>query len=75
MKSTVWLIRIKNLLLPKGKDLAMYSSYRVNNILTSETSADKRNLVLNVSDKQFLQDSYVYLTGAKDIGSINFTKY
>lgn len=65
----------KEFTLPKGKDLAMYfpKDSLVNNILTSETSADKRNLVLNVSDKQFLQDSYAYLTGAKDIGSINFT--
>lgn len=65
----------KEFTLPKGKDLAMYfpTDNLVNNILTSETSADKRNLVLNVSDKQFLQDSYAYLTGAKDIGSINFT--
>lgn len=65
----------KEFTLPKGKDLAMYfpTDSLVNNILTTETSADKRNLVLNVSDKQFLQDSYAYLTGAKDIGSINFT--
>lgn len=65
----------KEFTLPKGKDLAMYfpTDSLVNNILTSETSADKRNLVLNVSDKKFLQDSYAYLTGAKDIGSINFT--
>lgn len=65
----------KEFTLPKDKDLAMYfpTDSLVNNILTSETSADKRNLVLNVSDKQFLQDSYAYLTGAKDIGSINFT--
>lgn len=65
----------KEFTLPKDKDLAMYfpTDSLVNNILTSETSADKRNLVLNVSDKQFLQDSYAYLTGAKDIGDINFT--
>lgn len=65
----------KEFTLPKGKDLAMYfpTDSLVNNILTTETSADKRNLVLNVSDKQFLQDSYAYLTGAKDISSINFT--
>lgn len=65
----------KEFTLPKGKDLEMYfpTDNLVNNILTSETSADKRNLVLNVSDKQFLQDSYAYLTGAKDIGDINFT--
>ena len=65
----------KEFTLPKGKDLAMYfpTDSLVNNILTSETSADKRNLVLNVSNKQFLQDSYAYLTGAKDIGDINFT--
>lgn len=65
----------KEFTLPKGKDLEMYfpTDSLVNNILTTETSADKRNLVLNVSDKQFLQDSYAYLTGAKDIGSINFT--
>ena len=65
----------KEFTLPKGKDLEMYfpTDNLVNNILTTETSADKRNLVLNVSNKQFLQDSYAYLTGAKDIGSINFT--
>ena len=65
----------KEFTLPKGKDLEMYfpTDSLVNNILTTETSADKRNLVLNVSNKQFLQDSYAYLTGAKDIGDINFT--
>lgn len=65
----------KEFTLPKGKDLEMYfpTDNLVNNILTTETSADKRNLVLNVSNKQFLQDSYAYLTGAKDIGDINFT--
>ena len=65
----------KEFTLPKGKDLEMYfpTDSLVNNILTTETSADKRNLVLNVSDKQFLQDSYAYLTGAKDIGDISFT--
>ena len=65
----------KEFTLPKGKDLEMYfpTDNLVNNILTSEMSQDKRNLTLNVSDKQFLQDSYVYLTGAKDIGDINFT--
>ena len=65
----------KEFTLPKGKDLEMYfpTDSLVNNILTSETSQDKRNLTLNVSDKQFLQDSYAYLTGAKDIGDINFT--
>ena len=65
----------KEFTLPKGKDLEMYfpTDNLVNNILTSETSQDKRNLTLNVSDKQFLQDSYAYLTGAKDIGDINFT--
>ena len=68
-------IKAKDFSLPKEKELEMYfpSDELAANVMMSETSKDKRNINLEVNNKLFLQQSYVYLTGCKLIDKINLT--